>query len=127
MVVPIFCGIAHRGNSGTRREQLGVKARENGIVPLVDDAPPEQRHPGRRPSNPRMRFWLSAPPIGSLRPGISFGPEDSRRKRRLPAIVTERQADPVDFEAFRRLGPGERQRLRWRIARSARWPLSGRP
>jgi hypothetical protein len=69
-----------------------------------------------------MRFWLSAPTIGSFRPGISFGPEDFRRKRRLPDIVTEWHADLVDlvFEAFRRLDPGEKQRLRWRIARSAR-------
>ena len=69
-----------------------------------------------------MRFSLSGPRIGWFRPGVSFGPEDFRRKRRRLAIVTERHADPVDlvFEAFRRLDPGERQRLRLRIARSAR-------
>jgi hypothetical protein len=34
-----------------------------------------------------MRFWLSGPRVlgGLVRPGVSFGPEDLRRRRRAPA------------------------------------------
>src|SRR5260370_17106481 len=34
----------HRRDSGAGLEEFGVKARVNGIVPLVNDAPHEQRH-----------------------------------------------------------------------------------
>jgi hypothetical protein len=57
-----------------------------------------------------------------FRPGVSFGPEDFRRKRRAPApfIVTEQRADVVDlvYRAFRPLDFDQRQRLLWRIARA---------
>ena len=34
-----------------------------------------------------MRFWLSGPRIGWFRPGVSFGPEDFRRRPRPSAAV----------------------------------------
>jgi hypothetical protein len=57
-----------------------------------------------------MRFWLSAPRAGWFRPSVSSGPEDLRRKRWRPVIVTEQRADPVEllYEAFGRLDLHER-------------------
>jgi hypothetical protein len=38
-----------------------------------------------------MRFWISGPRMfgGLVRPGVSFGPEDWRRARRVPATHRE--------------------------------------
>src|SRR5712671_6752092 len=38
----------HRRDAGAGREEFGVKARVNGVVALVDDAPHEQRHDDRQ-------------------------------------------------------------------------------
>src|SRR5712672_4167935 len=38
----------HRRDSGAGLEEFGVKARESGIIALVDDAPHEQRHDDRQ-------------------------------------------------------------------------------
>lgn len=63
---------------------------------------------------------------GLFRPGVSFGPEDWRRKRRpiapveaIEAAVSYIEPDPVDrlYRAFLRLDRRQRSRLRsliWR-------------
>jgi hypothetical protein len=72
-----------------------------------------------------MRFWLSGPRMfgGLFRPGVGFGPEDFRRRRRPSAsiIVLEQHADPVElvYQAFLRLDSEQRARLRRRV--ESRW------
>ncbi len=66
-----------------------------------------------------LRSWISVPHLDWLRQGALFGREDFRGKRRLPVIVTEQQADPVDllFQAFRRLDGEQRRRVLARLNR----------
>jgi hypothetical protein len=75
-----------------------------------------------------MRFWLSGPRIGWFRPGVSFGPEDFRRKPRPGApVVLEPDSVERVYRAYLQLVPEERRRLLRRIARSAELPMKDVP